>query len=77
MSELSERERIDLRWMVRCNADNIGFLGPTIRKSGPLPELDGLVRKGLAEVRRPIIRSIMHGGYWITVAGRRALEESP
>lgn len=77
MGKLSEADRVNLGWMVRCNDEyRVGYLGPTVRRFGPLPECASLVEGGFARCvthfcgRRETPKA---RGYWITVAGRTAL----
>lgn len=72
---LSEVEQIGLRWAVRCNARNVGYLGPTVRRRGPLSEYDRLVRDGLLQLidSTASTRALEAYGYWITKTGRAAL----
>lgn len=74
--ELSEDEITALRWMVSCNQSGVGFLGPTVRKTGHLSRYDRLLAKGLARVvEYPAIAK--ECGYWIQPIGRAALTPSP
>ena len=70
--KLTDRDIANLNWMIRCNADRIGFLGPSVRRQGSIAELQHLVDAGLARIVPPAGRGDA-GGYWITEAGRRAL----
>lgn len=72
--KLTEQDLTNLRWMEKCNKKRIGFLGPSSRW-GAMPELDNLVKAGLATFVIPHGRGDK-GGYWITDAGRQALATS-
>lgn len=72
---MTETDISNLKWMIRCNDDGIGFLGPSVRRLGRLPELEHLTLAGLATCNdgtpwRPVKSRY---GYWITDAGRLAV----
>ena len=56
----TDEEAEDLRMLVTVNAAGAGILSPAAR-------YDGHVKRGWAELKPD--------GYWITLAGRRRLEE--
>jgi hypothetical protein len=67
-----------LRWSARCNDEfNIGFLGPTVKRHGPLPEMGSITRLGLVvceeDAKVTGRRDPEKCGYWITDLGRSAL----
>lgn len=66
-----------LRWSVSCNERGVGYLGPTVKRHGPLPELTRITAEGLLrceeDVRSFGRRDAEQCGYWITDAGRAAL----
>lgn len=68
---MTDRDRANLMWAVRCNNEGIGFLGPSLKKYGPVQECEDLVRRGLLSAVREGSREEM--GYWITDAGRAAI----
>lgn len=73
---MTETDISNLKWMIRCNDESgIGFLGPSVRRFGRLPELDHLTKDGLATCYdgspwQPVKSKY---GYWITEAGRLAV----
>lgn len=70
-SEMSGQDTANLRWSITCNGRGIGYLGPTVKRFGPLPELAHLVRAGLLTcVRVKGVRSADRCGYFITERGR-------
>jgi hypothetical protein len=72
---MTDRDYANLFWARKVNDESrIGLFGPTVRRFGPLPDCEALVRAGLLERRAPFFPYRL-GGYWITAAGRRALQE--
>ncbi len=77
--ELTDDELTCLRWCARLDRapDRIGFLGPTVKRHGPVPEYASAVAKGLVRCVEPMAPVYRGGaapfGYWITAEGRRAL----
>lgn len=78
MEPLTKSELTCLRWCRTNNAQNIGFLGPTVFRTGPLTEYADLVSRGLVRVIGASASSRPKSayGYWITEAGRAALRLS-
>lgn len=73
---LEEDELTALRWSVRCNDEyGFGYLGPTVRKVGPLPVYGRLVEQGLLRCVTDARQGAI-SGYFITDAGRQALKDS-
>jgi hypothetical protein len=73
--KLTEVDTTNLGWMVRCNDDHgIGFLGPSVRRFGRMPECENLIRNGHATCNDHGSRR--ESGYWITPAGRALLSSS-
>jgi hypothetical protein len=62
--QLTEQDKIHLRWMIEVNDQGKGFLKKSVRKFGDLPEMEGLVEAGYCYESR---------GYWVTQRGRAAL----
>lgn len=73
MSALTEEEIIGLRWMRSCNARRVGYLGPTVRKEGPLAVYEHLVLEGLSTLTNTPWGHKESQGYWITAKGNAAL----
>lgn len=80
---LTPEELTGLRWSASCNQDGCGYLGPTVAKTGPFSAYKRLVSAGLLEVREfdcrvegPRADRFANCGYWITDAGRAALQTS-
>ena len=71
---LTEVEIIGLRWMRKLNEYGIGYLGPTTRRGGQLPEYERLVATGLAKC--VVSNTAESSGYWILGAGVNALAGS-
>lgn len=69
---LTEKEVTALKWMVICNKRHVGFLGPTVRKVGPMEEYDRLERLGYA--RCITYARAEKAGYWILGDGKRAIQ---
>lgn len=72
----SPSDLVNLRWMIRCNDEyQCGYLGPTVRRFGRLPELESLIAAGLATCNDRSMWSARKPpyGYWITDAGRRSV----
>lgn len=72
MSELTEAERTCLRWAAYLNPKGVGFLGPTVKRHGPLPVYSGVVGSGLARCVEAVWEKPdqMACGYWLTEAGQ-------
>lgn len=68
---LTEDERTCIRWAARLNRKAVGFLGPSVRRHGPMGVYDRLVREGLVHcIDADQYRRTMDGyGYWLTGAG--------
>lgn len=66
-----------LRWSIDCNARGVGYLGPTVKRLGPLPELAAITAAGLLRCEEDLRvkgrRDADKCGYWITKAGRAVL----
>lgn len=78
MDGLTYFERTSLNWMRIVNDKyGKGLYGPTIRRSGCVPECEELVRKGLARRNVHVARGEGLRGYWILPAGRKALAHGP
>lgn len=73
MAKLGEGDISALKWMIATNREGIGLFYPTVRRHGPLEELSGLIDAGLTILRRD--GAPKEKGYWITPAGRQALEK--
>ena len=76
MGKLTEDDLTGLRWAAACNDEfGIGFLGPTVRRHGPAPEYASLVALGLLQCETgTVVRPATTCGYFITEAGRAALQ---
>lgn len=74
-ARLTKADETALRWALRCNEQGIGYLGPSVRKSGPLPEMAGLLKAGFLTLEhgQPRAKNDRERGYFITDLGRRAL----
>mgnify|MGYP000951991931 CR=1 FL=1 len=66
--ELTAQERIDLDWVRRISDTGSRIWGPSVRRFGPLPEMDRMLRLGLVTLSLAERR-----GYAITEAGRAVL----
>ena len=71
LTQPDRRAITNLRWMVKLNKIGCGYLGPTVRKVGPVDDVTPCVDAGWAILR--IVRLHTKSGYWITDAGRAAL----
>jgi hypothetical protein len=70
---MGERQVL-LNWAADCNWRGIGFLGPSVRRFGPIPEYEPYVAEGVVRVvQSGESRNTKALGYWITDAGRAAL----
>ena len=81
MGELTEAELPCLRWCNEVNTEGVGFLGPSVRRDGPVAGYAGLIERGLVRlVPQSAFSRVEDEGYWITPAGRAALhptDEAP
>ena len=73
LEKLSEAELTLLRWCAEINPQKVGFLGPSVRKHGPIAEYARAVDFGLVTLEQAAGRPVEVMGYWITDLGRAAL----
>lgn len=76
---MTEQDLSNLRWMIRCNDQyKVGYLGPTVKRFGRVPECELLVEAGLAKCNDGLGWTAKNPrlGYFITAEGRAALGHS-
>jgi hypothetical protein len=74
--KLTHETLVGLQWARRCNDEyGVGYLGPTVKRHGPLPEYAGAVTAGFLRCETDVFDSRRTEilGYFITPAGRQAL----
>lgn len=74
MANLTENDVSVLRWSAHCNDEfGVGFLGPSVKKFGRLPECEAMIRDGYVTCNDDRDGDVR--GYWVTPAGRKALSD--
>lgn len=77
MMTIPQQLRGELAWMQRVNSrgTGVGLYGPSVKRNGPIPHCEELVALGYAT--RCDHGTVDRRGYWITLAGERALAAEP